>query len=179
VFRKAKSEDIDILHELLVAEAAQGRFDVRLAEEPYRSGLRKNLTSIRKKGQRLDEALPAQLLVWEKEGQLAGCVINSAMLRDLGNEIWMMAVLPEFRGEGEGRRMLNEVLAQLHPRVDVFARCAAEAQVSLQMFLRRGFLPLDTTPGGVRIVKLPKLGSALSGQTGTHQALEPYLEIPL
>jgi hypothetical protein len=64
LFRKARSEDIDILHRLLVAEAAQGRFDPRLAEEPYSAGLRKNLNNIRKRGRRLDEDLEAQLLVW-------------------------------------------------------------------------------------------------------------------
>lgn len=179
MFRKARSEDIDVLHQLLVAEAAQARFDQRLTEEPYRSGLRKNLNNIRKKGHRLDEDLPAQLLVWDQDGDVAGCAINSAILPGLGNEIWMIAVSPEKRGDGVGRAMNNELLKQLHPYVDLFARCAPQAQVACEMFLRRGFLPLDTTDQGVRVLKMPKMGSTLATQNAGKQALEPFREIPV
>ncbi|VAW71485.1 hypothetical protein MNBD_GAMMA13-1753 [hydrothermal vent metagenome] len=177
MFRKARSEDIDSLHQLLLAEAAQARFDQRLTEEPYRSGLRKNLNTIRKKGRRLDEDLQAQLLVWEQDGDLAGCIINSAILPGMGNEIWMIAVTPESRGAGVGRAMNNELLKQLHPYVDIFARCASQAQVACEMFLRRGFLPLDTTDQGVRVLKMPKMGAALATQSAGRQALEPFREI--
>jgi len=179
LFRSVTSKDIDVLHQLLLAEAVEGRFDPRLAQEPYRSGLRKNLNNIRKKGRRLDQDTQAQLLVWEKEGQLAGCLINSSILPYEGNEIWMIAVLPEFRGQGEGSRMNREALSCLHPRVDVFARCAPEAQVAYQMFLQRGFLPVENAPGGGRVLKLPKLGSGPAGQNVSHQLLEPFVEIPL
>jgi N-acetylglutamate synthase-like GNAT family acetyltransferase len=179
LFRSATSEDIDTLHQLLVAEAGEGRIDARLAEEPYRSALRKNLNNIRKKGRRLDEDVAAQLLVWEKDGQVAGCLINSAIIPDAGNEIWLIAVLPEFRGQGEGSRMNNELLAQLHPRVDIFARCGAQAQVAMQMFLRRGFLPMDTTDQGVQILKLPKMGASLAGQKQGRQDLEAFVEVPV
>ena len=179
MFRNAESRDIDVLHELLVAEAAQGRFDPRLAEEPYRAGLRRNLNHIRRKGRRLDEDVAAQLLVWEHEGDVAGCLINSAILPDAGNEIWMIAVLPGFRGQGIGSRINNEALACLHPRVDLFARCASQAQVSFEMFLRRGFLPLDTTDKGMRVLKLPKMGAGLAGQADQHQQLEPFVRIPV
>lgn len=179
MFRSARSEDIDILHQLLVAEAGEGRVDKRLAAEPYRSALRKNLNNIRKKGKRLDEDVVAQLLVWEKDGKVAGCLINSAIMPDAGNEIWLIAVLPEFRGQGEGSRMNNELLAHLHPRVDIFARCGAQAQVAMQMFLRRGFLPLDTTDQGVQILKLPKLGASVTGQMQSRQELEAFVEVPV
>ncbi len=177
MFRKASSEDIDTLHQLLLAEAAQARFDQRLTEEPYRSGLRKNLNNIRKKGRRLDEDLSAQLLVWEQDGDVAGCAINSSILPGLGNEIWMIAVVPENRGAGVGRAMNNELLKQLHPYVDIFARCAPQAQVACEMFLRRGFLPLDTTNQGVRVLKMPKMGAALVNQSTGRQALDPFREI--
>jgi N-acetylglutamate synthase-like GNAT family acetyltransferase len=180
VFRKAESRDIDVIHQLLLAEAAQGRFDRRLVDEPYRSGLRKNLNHIRKRGRRLDEDVRAQLLVWESDaGAATGCIINSAISTDAGNELWMVAVFPEYRGQGQGREMNGEVLSFLHPRVDVFARCATEAQVYFQMNLRSGFLPLDTTDQGVRVMKLPKLGSVLSTQGNLHQQLEPFVEIPV
>ena len=178
MFRLAESRDIDTIHQLLVAEAAQGHFDPRLKDEPYRSALRRNLNNIRKRGWRLDEDVRAQLLVWEQDGELAGCLINSAILPQSGNEIWMIAVMPEFRGQGVGRRMEHEVLAYLHPRVDVFARCAAQAQLAHDMFLRRGFLPLDVTERGVRVLKLPRLGSALHAQADLHQELEPFVAIP-
>lgn len=180
MFRKAESRDIDAIHQLLVAEAAQGRFDRRLVDEPYCTGLRKNLNHIRKRGRRLDEDVRAQLLVWENDaGEATGCIINSAIRTDIGNELWMVAVFPEFRGQEQGREMNSEALSYLHPRVDVFARCAAEAQVYFQMNLRRGFLPLDTTDQGVRVMKLPKLGAALSAQGNLHQLLEPFVEIPV
>jgi N-acetylglutamate synthase-like GNAT family acetyltransferase len=179
LFREARAADIDTLHELLVSEAVFGRFNPRLAEEPYRSGLRKNLNNIRKKGRRLDEDVDAQLLVWEQDGQVTGCAINSAIVDHSGNEIWMLAVLPESRGGGAGSAMNNELLAHLHPRVDIFARCAPQAQVASEMFLRRGFLPLDTTEHGVRVLKLPKMGATLADQGGSHQVLEPFVKIPL
>ena len=55
MFRKAESRDIDAIHQVLVAEAEQGRFDRRLAIEPHRTGLRENLDHIRKHGRRLDD----------------------------------------------------------------------------------------------------------------------------
>jgi len=177
LFREARSEDIDEVHRLLVAEAGQGRFDARLAEEPYASGLRKNLNAIRKRGRRLDQDVEAQLLVWEQDGKLAGCAINSAILPLAGNEIWMIAVMPEARGEGVGRAMNDALLAQLHPHVDLFARCAAQAGVACEMFLRRGFLPLDVTDQGVRVLKLPKMGAPLATQRGGHQQLDPFVKV--
>lgn len=179
MFRKARSEDIDIVHQLLVSEAAQARFDQRLAEEPYRSGLRKNLNTIRKKGRRLDEDLQAQLLIWDQGGDVAGCAINSAIMPGMGNEIWMIAVSPEHRGNGVGRAMNDELLKQLHPYVDIFARCAPRAQVACEMFLRRGFLPLDTTDQGVRVLKMPKMGAALATQSAGMQTLEPFRMVPV
>lgn len=177
MFRECRSEDIDVLHQLLIAEAGQGRFDPRLAEEPYASGLRKNLNTIRKKGRRLDEDLEAQLLVWEQDGAITGCAINSAIMPGAGNEIWMIAVQPEARGEGVGRAMNSELLKSLHPYVDLYARCAAQAQVACEMFLRRGFLPMDTTDQGVRVLKLPKMGSSLAGQSAVQQVLGPFRRI--
>lgn len=177
MFRSAGSKDIDVIHELLVAEARLGRFDQRLAQEPYSSAVRKNLNHIRRKGRRLDEDLAAQLLVWEKDGAVAGFVVNSAILPGAGNEILMLAVVPEFRGRGEARRMQTELLAQLHPRVDVFARCPAGARLYMEMLLRRGFLPLDRTDKGVRILKLPKMGSMLVEQKDPYQQLAPFVQI--
>lgn len=174
MFRDARSDDIDLLHALLVDEARQGRFDSRLTEEPYRSGLRKNLNHIRKRRRRLDDDVEAQLLVWERDGEVAGCAINSAILPGAGNEIWMIAVLPEHRGTGVGRAMNDAMLAQLHPRVDLYARCAPQAGVACEMFLRRGFLPLDVTDKGVRVLKLPKMGASLVSQAGSYQQLEPF-----
>ncbi len=180
MFRKAESRDIDAIHQLLLAEAAQGRFDRRLVDEPYCSGLRKNLNHIRKRGRRLDEDVQAQLLVWENDaGEMVGCIINSAITADAGNELWMVVVFPEYRGHAQGREMNSTLLYFLHPRVDVFSRCAPEAQVYFQMNLRRGFLPLDTTDQGVRVMKLPKLGAALSAQGNLHQKLEPFIDIPV
>ncbi len=188
MFRKAESRDIDAIHQVLVAEAEQGRFDRRLAIEPHRTGLRENLDHIRKHGRRLDEDLKAQLLVWENDaGEATGCFINSAMAcfingaikTDAGNEQWMSAVFPDFRGQKQGREMRDAGLSYLHPRVDVFARCAPESEVSCQMNLRRGFLLLDTTEKGVRVMKLPKLGTAPDAQGSLHQLLEPFVEIPV
>jgi ribosomal protein S18 acetylase RimI-like enzyme len=179
LFRLAKSQDIDVLHQLIIAEAAQGRFNPQLVDEPYRTSLRKNLNNIRKRGRRLDEDLSAQLLVWETDNnEMVGCLINSAIVSDEGNEIWMTVIMPEFRGRGEGANLKDAALAYLHPRVDVFSRCAAEAQVSYQMNLRRGFLPLDITEKGVRVMKLPKMGAPLVAQKNLHQELEPFVEIP-
>jgi GNAT superfamily N-acetyltransferase len=177
VFRKATAEDIDPIHQLLVAEAEQGRFDRRLVEEPYRSGLRKNLNNIRRKGRRLDQDLPAQLLVWEVDGEPAACMINSAIMGDAGNEIWMSAVLPDRRGQGLGRKIIQDVLACLHPRTDVFSRCSREAEVAYRLKLQLGFLPLDVTPDGVRVLKLPKLGSP-AGPQGRHHDLAPFVVVP-
>jgi N-acetylglutamate synthase-like GNAT family acetyltransferase len=179
LFRKAEPKDIDIIHQLLVREAAQGRLDPHLAEEPYRAGFRRNLNNIRKRGRRLDQDVRAQLLVWEKDRQIAGCLVNSAILPEAGNELLMMAVVDEFRGQGVGREMIKRILAMLHPHVDIFARCAVGAEVFFQILLRRGFLPLDITDSGVRVLKLPRLGSQLAEQGGNQQQLEPFVEIPV
>ena len=179
MFRVAGSRDIDVIHALLVAEARLRRFDQRLAQEPYSSALRKNLNHIRRKGRRLDEDLAAQLLVWERDGALAGFVVNSAVVPSAGNEILMFAVLPEFRGQGEARNMQAELLAQLHPRVDLFARCPAGARLYRDMLRRRGFQPLDETDKGVQILVLPKAGSTLLERKDPYQQLEPFVQIAL
>ncbi|VAW76876.1 hypothetical protein MNBD_GAMMA15-2632 [hydrothermal vent metagenome] len=180
MFRQATSSDIDVIQQLIINEAAQGRFDRRLAEEPFRTTLRKNLNNIRKRGRRLDEDVSAQLLVWDTDdGEMAGCLINSAIVSDLGNELWVMAILPEFRGRGEGGRLKSAALAYLHPRVDVFSRCAAEARILYQMNLRRGFLPLEVTENGVRVMKFPKMGTTLSSQKKLDHDLEAFIELPV
>ena len=136
MFRLAASKDIDVIHELLVAEARLGRFDQRLAQEPYSSMLRKNLNHIRRKGRRLDQDLAAQLLVWEKDGAVAGFVVNSAILPGAGNEILMLAVVPEFRGRGEAQKMKAELLAQLHPFQSSLVLCPGILMLS---YFRRCF----------------------------------------
>ncbi|MGD8616312.1 MAG: GNAT family N-acetyltransferase [Gammaproteobacteria bacterium] len=179
MFRLAGSKDIDVIHRLLVSEARLRRFDQRLAQEPYSSALRKNLDHIRRKSRRLDQDLPAQLLIWEQDGAVAGFVVSSAMTPEkTGNEIWMFAVLPEFRGRGEGSRMKNELLAQLHPRVDVFARCPPGAKQYMQMLLRRGFLPQDSAERGMHIFKLPKAGSN-AGQHDPQRELAPFVQLTI
>ncbi len=179
MFRIARSEDIDMLHQLIVAEAGQGRFDKNLVEEPYRSALRRNIRNIRRKGQRLDEHLQAQLLVWESDGMVSGCAINSEILPGVGNEIWMLAVFPDNRGKGVGSAMNTELLRQLHPYVDIFARCAPKAEVACKMFLRSGFISFETTEQGVRILKLPKAGVAPTASKHVRQMLEPYRKIKI
>ena len=177
-FRLANSEDIDPVCELITAEAARGRFDARLADPSFRAGLKKNLKTIRKRGRRLDQDLAAQLLIWaDASGQAAGCLINSEIMPGLGNEIWMMAIFGSQRGQGEGSRMLGAALASLHPRVDLYMRCSRDAGQSCQMGLKRGFLPLDVTGEGTRILKMPKLGATLAGQQGSHQQLEKFVAI--
>jgi hypothetical protein len=179
LFRKAGSGDIDALHELLIAQAVKGEIEPRFAEEAYRSGLRRNLNNIRKQGRRLDEDVRAQLLVWEKDGENAGFLINSAILPNAGNEIWLTAVLPAFSDQDLDSEMTKAALGYLHPRVDVFVRCHPAAQATYDMYQRQGFLLLETTDEGARVLKLPKLGSELIAQGGTHQQLEPFVEIPL
>ena len=137
----------------------------------------KNLNHIRRKGRRSDADLVAQLLVWEADGAVAGFVVNSAIVRGAGNEILILSVVPAFRGRGEGRKLQSELLTQLHPRVDLFARCPPGAKLYMEMLLRRGFLPLDKTDKGVRILKLPKLGSTLVEQKDPYQQLEPFVQI--
>jgi len=71
LFRSAGSKEIDIVHELLVAEARLGRFDQRLAQEPYSAAVRKNLNHIRRKGRRSDEDIAARAKAAESLIELA------------------------------------------------------------------------------------------------------------
>ena len=57
-----------------------------------------------------------------------------------GNELWMAAIDPLHRGQGEGREMIDSILDQFKGKnLSLFARCAPASERMFQMLLTRGF----------------------------------------
>ena len=176
VFVDADSRHIEPLYRLLLAEARRGHFDARLEESVAAGRMRRNLEAILRDGRRADAPLRAQLLAWRRRDRVAGWLINSEILPGAGNELWLVLVRPQARGQGEGGRMLEAALRALED-VDVYVRCYPASTAMLGLLQRRGFLALKENPDGTRELKRPADPAAPLWSAPNRQTLKRFRPI--
>ncbi len=168
---------IDLLHRALLDEAAAGHFEPRLSQPDKAARMHANLRSIITTGRRTDEALGAQLLSWQEDATPIGWLINSEILPGHGNELWLVLVRPEWRGQGEGARLLSAAVTALGA-TDLYARSYPASDVMDGLFLRQGFLHIATQPGGDKVFKRLRDGAARDAAALASRRLKAHVRLP-
>lgn len=147
----ASIANLDLIYELIMDGAKHGYFNREFQKLPAAAnGLRLELTSILENRLR-PNGLPAYGIVYEHEDRVIGFVLMSAGEGNIGNELWMAAIHPDFREKGHGRKMVQGVLEQFKGRkLMLFARCAPESKRMYQLLLKNGFRHVATGDEGYR-----------------------------
>ena len=149
--------DIDFICELMLDAARHGHFNDEILKESYEQALRHDIEYLLAKGRRRDEDLRAQAIIIEDDGNRIGFAIMSEMYEgDGGNELYILAVAPEYRGRGYGAQILDELLDRWLPHAEVFAQCLPASETMYQMLLKRGFSHVKTTDDGTRLMRSGK-----------------------
>lgn len=148
--RYATGDDYDFILGLVLREAANGHFTRDLLSPAATRGLELELKSILSSKTR-QNGYVAYALIWEKINQRIGFVVMSALDGDKDNEMWLAAVAPQYRGKGEGKKMVNTVLDQFRGRQALLtARCAPESEAMFHILTSNGFELDATMPKGTR-----------------------------
>ncbi|MGD2081944.1 MAG: GNAT family N-acetyltransferase [Chromatiales bacterium] len=176
MFSEADLRQLEPLHRLLLAEARRGHFEPRLKGPVQAKRMRRNLEAILREGRRTDEPLRAQLLAWRRGERVAGWLVNSEILPGAGNELWLVLVRPELRGQGEGGRMLDAALEALSG-VDVYVRCYPASAAMLRLLQSRGFVVLNENADGTRELKRPADPAAPLWSAPNRQRLKRFVAI--
>lgn len=140
MLRNATMDDLDFIYELVLDGSKYGYFNRKFHGLPEAAkGLRLELASILKKQIR-PNGLRAYGIVYEHDSRPVGFVVMSAGEQNKGNELWMVAVHPDFRNKGHGRKMIQGVLEKFKGRnLFLYARCAPESERMYQLLLKNGF----------------------------------------
>lgn len=146
MIRDATVEDFDFIFSLILKEAANGTFSRTLLIPESTRGLEVELKSVLSHRRRPNGCY-AHALIWGRMRVQIGFLVLSALDGDNGNELWLAAVAPRYRGRGEGTRMINAILHQFKRQgVGLMARCAPEAEAMYHILTSSGFV-LDATLG--------------------------------
>ncbi len=168
---------LELLLPLLLDEARAGHFEPRMLLPEKTARMQENLRSIITCGRRTDEALGAQLLSWQQDGMPIGWLINSEILPGHGNELWLLLVCPEWRGRGEGHRMLAAAAATLGARTDLYARCYPASTAMEALFRRQGFQLIATETSGNKVFKRLRDGTALVPEALADRRLKAHVRL--
>lgn len=149
--RNANINDLGFIYELIMDGAKHGYFNRKFQEIPAAAnGLRLELTSILTSQVR-PNGLRAYGVIYEYQNEPIGFVLMSAGEENKGNELWMAAIHPDFRGKGHGKKMIQGILEQFKRRnLMLFARCAPESERMFQLLLKNGFRHVITGKEGYR-----------------------------
>lgn len=141
-------DDYAFVNDLILQEAPHGVFAVDVENPAAIRGLEVELKSILTNQRRVN-GTTAYILISETVGVKKGFVAISAFAGNKGNELWLAAVPPTYRGKGECRRMLSTVFRQFKENdVGVMARCAPAAQAMIHILTTSGFIVDATLPKG-------------------------------
>jgi ribosomal protein S18 acetylase RimI-like enzyme len=140
--RRARLRDTTFVVNLILAEAAEGRFSNLYLRPQYLAGLVLQvaratvLRSTKINGRRA----AASLQVLEDEAHRPLAFLWS-LRGDDGQpaEIFMMAVAPEARGRGAGSFLVRASVAALPPQSIIVADCLPAAQAMQRLLRRHGF----------------------------------------
>jgi GNAT superfamily N-acetyltransferase len=144
MMRYATAEDYEFIFSLVLKEAANGHFARDLLNPGATRGLELELRSVISDRRRHNGCF-AYALIWERMGRPIGFVVMSALEGNTGNELWLTAVSPAYRRQGEGKKMIKTILHQFKQRgVGLLARCAPESEAMFHLLTANGFV-LDVT----------------------------------
>ncbi|WP_440216647.1 GNAT family N-acetyltransferase [Chromobacterium piscinae] len=150
MMRNASSEDFQFIFNLVLAEAENEHFSRELLVPAAARGFEIELKSVLANRVR-HNGIQAYALIWEKNSKPIGFVIMSAGSDNKGNELWMSALSPEHRGNGEGKKMVSEILRQFKGKnLALFARCAPESEAMFHILKTNGFTHVATGEQGSR-----------------------------
>lgn len=142
--RYATVQDCEFISSLILKGAANGHFaPTALTSEGTRE-LELELKSVISNRRRQNGSF-AYVLIWERNGRSIGFVAISALDGNSGNELWLAAVSPDYRRQGEGKKMIKTVLHQFKQNgVGLLARCTPESGAMFHILMANGFA-LDAT----------------------------------
>lgn len=150
MMRNASLGDFHFIYSMVLAEAQNGHFDRKLLIPAATRGLEIELKSVLASRIR-HNGLYAHALVWEKDKSPIGFVIMSAGPDNKGNELWMTAISPEHRGQGEGKKMILDILGHFKGKnLALMARCSPESEAMFHILTRNGFSHVTTGEQGSR-----------------------------
>jgi len=138
MLRLSREEDMPLVRDLILDGARAGSFDPALAEPTseaayFFSGMRRVVLEhvwLRPaSGTETQVAIPAAIWVYE-ERQVSPRALGFIALRGaghLGYELWLIAIHPEYRNRGLGKRMISEILATPIGQRIMVAQCDLHA----------------------------------------------------
>ena len=152
----ADQSDLDWMTHLYLDAASHGHFAMENTAEGL-DVVRNNIFSIVMHQMIVDLNLRAQALVFEKEKVKVGYVVMSEFEAGQGgNELHLFVVDEQFRGQGFGRFMLEEIIRRWHPLVDIYARCFAASIHMASMLTKAGFNDIGKASDGADLYMLKK-----------------------
>lgn len=140
MMRYATVNDHDFIFSLIIKEAANGHFSRKLLDPVATLGMKKELLSVLLHHRRINQCY-AYALIWERKGYPVGFVVMSALEGEQGNELWLAAIAPSYRGLGEGKEMIGAILPQFKQQgAGLVARCAPESEAMFHILTSNGFV---------------------------------------
>ena len=96
----------------------------------------------------------AYAIIYEHQGKPIGFVIMSSVYENNGNELYMASIVPDFRGKGFGKKMINEITKQFEGKnIALIARCNKYSESMYQILLKLGFEHARVGVEGYRILE--------------------------
>lgn len=150
MFRNATQDDFEFICNLVLVEAKNGHFNRDLLNPVLTRNWQLELKGILT-SKRRHNGVTAYGLIWLVNEQQAGFVLMSGGPNNKGNELYMAAIAPEFRGHGEGKKMIVEVLKYFKGRnLSLVARCSRESEAMFHILTENGFKHMLTGEEGSR-----------------------------
>ncbi|MFJ1300079.1 GNAT family N-acetyltransferase [Pseudomonadota bacterium AL_CKDN230030165-1A_HGKHYDSX7] len=156
MFRNATPNDFAFFDPLIKAEAAKGHFNSKILNPPFSTTWDLELKSVLQANRRLN-GLHAQALIWEEDGNPIGFVILSAGPENKGNELWMSAIAPNYRGRGNGKAMISALLENFQGKnLILLARCNAPSKTMLHLLTTHDFELMTTDSSDCHALRYTK-----------------------
>lgn len=164
MIKKATMEHFNFIRDLIIHGATEGAFNKRLAElgadELFFDGLAKGMKSghIIMDGQvnllntylyfnkEKDKKRPLGFVLFMGDGNLT--------------ELWMAAIVPEFRKQGLGESMFKQAVWDMNT-TNILARCGPGSEGAAHILRKLGFVYLGTGPEGTQFLAGKNMSTSL------------------
>ncbi len=151
--------DINFVVSQVAEGACQGSFSPAYLKKEMQQHLAQALSRVYQHGDlsrstyRGIETVPADLWVCEQEHRALGFLLVAGLDNRGGpeRELYMIAVQPDYRGQGLGR-LLTDFFCERFAGSTLHAQCRPESEQMYAMLLRRGFIHRGNTVGGYRVL---------------------------